>query len=254
MKKTLRLISFFAALSISAVMLTGCGGSGSGGTSSGASTVMPWETQNSQTTSTIEQPSTEQPSVTQPSIAEPSVVQPSIAEPSVVQPSIAEPSVVQPSIAEPSVVQPSIVEPSVVQPSIVEPSVVQPSVVQPSTVTPTGQKSIKEALEADIGVAGVASTFQKQFGGDKLVVTGEYTNDDAIVFFMTLTTYIDPNAETTRNSIAALATQFEGFSSQMAQSISMLETQYNVRPFTMEFRVCNADGSVLYTRVFSDQG
>ncbi len=224
MKKTFRLISFFAALSISAVMLTGCGGSGSGGTSSGASTAMPWETQNSQTTSTIEQPSTEQPSVTQPSIAEPSVVQPSIAEPSVVQPSIA------------------------------EPSVVQPSVVQPSTVTPTGQKSIKEALEADIGVAGVASTFQKQFGGDKLVVTGEYTNDDAIVFFMTLTTYIDPNAETTRNSIAAMATQFEGFSSQMAQSISMLETQYNVRPFTMEFRVCNADGSVLYTRVFSDQG
>ena len=219
MKKTLRLISFFAALSISAVMLTGCGGSGSGGTSSGASTAMPWETQNSQTTSTIEQPSTEQPSVTQPSIAEPSVVQPSIAEPSVVQPSI-----------------------------------VEPSVVQPSTVTPTGQKSIKEALEADIGVAGVASTFQKQFGGDKLVVTGEYTNDDAIVFFMTLTTYIDPNAETTRNSIAAMATQFEGFSSQMAQSISMLETQYNVRPFTMEFRVCNADGSVLYTRVFSDQG
>ena len=214
MKKTFRLISFFAALSISAVMLTGCGGSGSGGTSSGASTAMPWETQNSQTTSTIEQPSTEQPSVTQPSIAEPSVVQPSIAEP----------------------------------------SVVQPSVVQPSTVTPTGQKSIKEALEADIGVAGVASTFQKQFGGDKLVVTGEYTNDDAIVFFMTLTTYIDPNAETTRNSIAAMATQFEGFSSQMAQSISMLETQYNVRPFTMEFRVCNADGSVLYTRVFSDQG
>ena len=213
MKKKLRLISLFAALSISAVMLTAC--SGGGNENSGTSALMPWETQSSQPVSTVQ------------------------------------PSVVQPSVVEPSIVQPSVVQPSVVEPSIVQPSVVQPSVVQPSA---TGQTSIRAALEADIGIAGVAASFQQQFGGDQLNVTGEYTSDDGMAFLMTLTNYVDPSSEQVRNMIATLAAQYEGLSSQMATIIQSLETQYNVRPFTMEFRICNADGSILYTRVFSDQG
>ena len=228
MKKKLRLISLFAALSISAVMLTAC--SGGGNENSGTSALMPWETQSSQPVSTV---------------------QPSVVQPSVVEPSIVQPSVVQPSVVEPSIVQPSVVQPSVVEPSIVQPSVVQPSVVQPSA---TGQTSIRAALEADIGIAGVAASFQQQFGGDQLNVTGEYTSDDGMAFLMTLTNYVDPSSEQVRNMIATLAAQYEGLSSQMATIIQSLETQYNVRPFTMEFRICNADGSILYTRVFSDQG
>ncbi|MBQ9460566.1 MAG: hypothetical protein IJU51_01410 [Clostridia bacterium] len=218
MKNKFRLISVFAALSISAVMLTACSGGGNESSNGGTSTAMPWETQTSQTVSTVQ------------------------------------PSTVQPSTVQPSTVQPSTVQPSTVQPSTVQPSYVQPSYVQPSTVTPVGQQSIKDALEADMGIDALASSFEQQFGNGQLSVTGEYTSDDGMAFLMTLYNYVDPNTEEVRNMIATLATQYESLSSQMATAISSLETQYNVRPFTIEFRVCNADGSVLYTRTYSDQG
>lgn len=164
-------------------------------------------------------------------------------------------STTQPSTIEQSPFEQSDTEPSYFEPStIIQPSTVEPSTVQPSTVTPSGKRTIREALEADIGVQSLAESFTQQMGIAGATVVGSYLNDNAILFNINLGQYLDPTSEQLRNALSTLAAQFESISSQMASTISLIEQQYNVFPFTMEFRICNGDGSVLYTRTYSNQG
>ena len=114
--------------------------------------------------------------------------------------------------------------------------------------------SIKDALEADMGLDQVVNIYGQQFAGANMTVSGEYTSDDKITFYIQLTKYVDPNQSAVVSAVDQLAEHFESLSEQMAASIASMETQYNVRPFTMEFCFCNGDGSVLYSRGFTDKG
>lgn len=147
----------------------------------------------------------------------------------------------------------SYAESSYVQPSYEEPSYTQPSYTQPS-YTQNASLSIKDALEADMGLDQVVNIYGQQFAGANMTVSGEYTSDDKITFYIQLTKYVDPNQSAVVSAVDQLAEHFESLSEQMAASIASMETQYNVRPFTMEFCFCNGDGSVLYSRGFTDKG
>ncbi len=142
----------------------------------------------------------------------------------------------------------SYAESSYVQSSYEEPSYTQPSYTQNASL------SIKDALEADMGLDQVVNIYGQQFAGANMTVSGEYTSDDKITFYIQLTKYVDPNQSAVVSAVDQLAEHFESLSEQMAASIASMETQYNVRPFTMEFCFCNGDGSVLYSRGFTDKG
>ena len=146
----------------------------------------------------------------------------------------------------------SYAESSYVQSSYEEPSYTQPY-TQPS-YTQNASLSIKDALEADMGLDQVVNIYGQQFAGANMTVSGEYTSDDKITFYIQLTKYVDPNQSAVVSAVDQLAEHFESLSEQMAASIASMETQYNVRPFTMEFCFCNGDGSVLYSRGFTDKG
>ena len=162
--------------------------------------------------------------------------------------SYAESSYVQSSYEEPSYTQPSYTQPSYTQPSYTQPSYTHPSYTQNASL------SIKDALEADMGLDQVVNIYGQQFTGANMTVSGEYTSDDKITFYIQLTKYVDPNQSAVVSAVDQLAEHFESLSEQMAASIASMETQYNVRPFTMEFCFCNGDGSVLYSRGFTDKG
>ncbi len=247
MKKQIKILSLLSALAVSALFFTGCGGNGNNHSSSTMS--MPWE---SQTTS--QQTSSELPPIVEPSTIKPSG-QPSISE-TTVTPGRYDNSQITSTTSVPLESQTTSQQTSSELPPIVEPSTIkpsgQPSISEP-TVTPVGKKSIKEALEADIGIEGVVQTFAKAYETDDMKLTGAYSGDDTIVFYMTLTKYVDPNSEQTRTNVASVAAQLETLNESMAQAILAIETQYNSNPFAMEFQICNADGTVLFTKTFTDQ-
>lgn len=140
------------------------------------------------------------------------------------------------------------------QNSVVQPSYVQPSTTVPqySQTVPSSGTSIKAALEADIGLDQVVQLYGQQMAGSNMTVYGEYASDDKIVLYMQLTQYVDPSQSAVASAVSQLETQFSSLQPQFSSSIKNMETQYNVRPFEMEFRFCNGDGSLLYSRVFGD--
>lgn len=157
------------------------------------------------------------------------------------------------SNAEPSYSQSSVYQPSYTQPSYTQPSYTQSSVYQYSQITQTSPSSIKTALEADMGLDKVVEIYGGQFAGANMTVRGEYEGEDKIVFYMQLKQYVDTSQSAVASAIKQMETQFDTLDSQMAASIANLESQYNVRPFEMEFRFCNGDGSVIFSKSFTDK-
>jgi hypothetical protein len=164
----------------------------------------------------------------------------------------AEPSYSQSSVYQPSYTQPSYAQPSYTQPSYAQPSYTQSSVYQYSQITQTSPSSIKTALEADMGLDKVVEIYGGQFAGANMTVRGEYEGEDKIVFYMQLKQYVDTSQSAVASAIKQMENQFNILDSQMAASIANLESQYNVRPFEMEFRFCNGDGSVIFSKSFTD--
>jgi len=103
-----------------------------------------------------------------------------------------------------------------------------------------------------MGLDKVVEIYGGQFAGANMTVRGEYEGEDKIVFYMQLKQYVDTSQSAVASAIKQMENQFNTLDSQMAASIANLESQYNVRPFEMEFRFCNGDGSVIFSKSFTD--
>jgi len=229
-------MSAMLAFVISAFALTACSGNNDSQVSQQSSTVSITSEQNAQLNSLIG-----------------SFFNKSSSEETSSAVSNAEPSYSQSSVYQPSYTQPSYTQPSYTQPSYTQPSYTQSSVYQYSQITQTSPSSIKTALEADMGLDKVVEIYGGQFAGANMTVRGEYEGEDKIVFYMQLKQYVDTSQSAVASAIKQMETQFDTLDSQMAASIANLESQYNVRPFEMEFRFCNGDGSVIFSKSFTDK-
>jgi len=240
-KNYVRCMSAMLAFVISAFALTACSGNNDSQVSQQSSTVSITSEQNAQLNSLIG------------SFFNKSSSEETSSAVSNAEPSYSQSSVYQPSYTQPSYTQPSYTQPSYTQPSYTQPSYTQSSVYQYSQITQTSPSSIKTALEADMGLDKVVEIYGGQFAGANMTVRGEYEGEDKIVFYMQLKQYVDTSQSAVASAIKQMETQFDTLDSQMAASIANLESQYNVRPFEMEFRFCNGDGSVIFSKSFTDK-
>ena len=240
-KNYVRCMSAMLAFVISAFALTACSGNNDSQASQQSSTVSITSEQNAQLNSLIG------------SFFNKSSSEETSSAVSNAEPSYSQSSVYQPSYTQPSYTQPSYTQPSYTQPSYTQPSYTQSSVYQYSQITQTSPSSIKTALEADMGLDKVVEIYGGQFAGANMTVRGEYEGEDKIVFYMQLKQYVDTSQSAVASAIKQMETQFDTLDSQMAASIANLESQYNVRPFEMEFRFCNGDGSVIFSKSFTDK-
>jgi hypothetical protein len=239
-KNYVRCMSAMLAFVIPAFALTACSGNNDSQVSQQSSTVSITSEQNVQLNSLIG------------SFFNKSSSEETSSAVSNAEPSYSQSSVYQPSYTQPSYTQPSYAQPSYTQPSYAQPSYTQSSVYQYSQITQTSPSSIKTALEADMGLDKVVEIYGGQFAGANMTVRGEYEGEDKIVFYMQLKQYVDTSQSAVASAIKQMENQFNTLDSQMAASIANLESQYNVRPFEMEFRFCNGDGSVIFSKSFTD--
>ena len=239
-KNYVRCMSAMLAFVIPAFALTACSGNNDSQVSQQSSTVSITSEQNVQLNSLIG------------SFFNKSSSEETSSAVSNAEPSYSQSSVYQPSYTQPSYTQPSYTQPSYTQPSYTQPSYTQSSVYQYSQITQTSPSSIKTALEADMGLDKVVEIYGGQFAGANMTVRGEYEGEDKIVFYMQLKQYVDTSQSAVASAIKQMENQFNILDSQMAASIANLESQYNVRPFEMEFRFCNGDGSVIFSKSFTD--